>query len=316
MPDIVDWYISGKQFALARVIATWGSSPRRPGAAMIISAAGEVHGSVSGGCVESEVMEAAQHVLATGIPQRLEFGIADETAWSQGLSCGGKLSVWVEPFTPERWGGVLEPWQEALAANHRITLHTPLRANELPFVRPSGSTAILEEAGKAIFVQDFPPQNRVLLFGAGHVTLPLVKILNVMGMTCVVIDPRSVFTQKERFGDAEAKILTAWPQEVAAELNMGPSDFVVLLTHNPKIDDPALTLALNGNVAYIGALGSRKTQAKRRQRFLEKGFSAAQLDRIHGPVGLDLGGGRSPEEIALSIAAQIVQVQNIRSAPM
>lgn len=316
IPQIKSWVAAGKSFALARVLSTWGSSPRRPGAAMIISAEGEVHGSVSGGCVESAVIEEALQVLQTGKGKRLEYGIEDETAWSVGLSCGGQLSVWVEPFWSATEGGaaVWDDLLSAMAAKQPAVIMTVLEPDEEPVLwpHPEESTGEFEVEGVEVFIHVFPVPPRVILLGAGHVTVPLLQYLEVLGMNCLVIDPREVFTQRERFGEVSAEILTGWPQELFPTLDIGPTDYIVLLTHDSRIDDPALSFVLRKEVAYIGALGSRKSHKARRLRLLQAGFSDAEIDQIHAPIGLNIG-GRSPEEIAMSIAAEIVSVRNGKS---
>lgn len=341
LPEMLKWVQEGKRFALARVIQTWGSAPRGVGSAMLVGPAMEVAGSVSGGCIEGEVIQAGLAVLETGRPRRLDFGVSDELAWSVGLSCGGRVSVWVErfPLFSDRPDdrGLGEQLLEALQSNQpmvwisrldpeksdQVLLFPERREAKAPEgMDPLLSTALeayerrestlRELAGELYFFQVLPRREKLLVVGAGHITIPLVQFARALDFEVVVIDPRQVFANPERFPTAPDRLLNRWPQEVLPEVGLDADTYAVLLTHDPKIDDPALHLLLRSPVAYIGALGSRKTHQKRVQRLAEAGFSREEIERIHGPAGLDID-ARTPEEIALSILAQIVQTRRRRA---
>ena len=341
--DILAWEGEGRPFALARVIETWGSSPRPVGAAMIVGRQMEVAGSVSGGCIEGAVITEAGQVLADGSPRRLHYGVSDETAWSVGLTCGGQVSVLVERHPGQAGGGspgVWEALRRRLEANRPAVLLTRLAPGEGPhlLVDPEAgevaagdwgetSPAALEAAvsafsrresdvveieSEAVFVQVFPRRDRLLVVGASHICIPLVRLAKVLDLETVVIDPREVFARPERFPEAPSRLERVWPARFFEDWSVDESTFAVLLTHDPKIDDEALHHLLRSPAAYIGALGSRRSHAKRVERLREAGFDDGEIARIHGPVGLDIG-AESPEEIALSILAEVVAVR--RGAP-
>lgn len=328
------WRKAGRRFALARVLATWGSAPRQPGAAMLISEDGKVMGSVSSGCVESDLIDKALEVLRTGQPRKIEYGVPDEKAWSVGLSCGGQLTVWVEPFwgthLPIVWNAVLE--HDRRNASGMLVCPLGLHGGEVSYLDAesqvfgslpfgvdglkaatkdwrAGQSGIVKLEGEEVFVQRLRQRSRVIILGAGQIAIALVRLLEILGLEIVVIDPRAIFTDQDRFGMSRATILTAWPQEIFPSMDFGREDYIVLLTHDPRIDDAAIQHVLRKPVAYIGALGSHKSHAKRKERLLGLGFSEEEIGRIKAPIGLKLG-GLSPEEIALSIAAEIVQVRN------
>ncbi|HEY0866864.1 MAG TPA: XdhC family protein [Fimbriimonas sp.] len=294
------WSAEGRRFALATVIDTWGSSPRPTGSVMAVRDDGLVCGSVSGGCVEGAVIQEAMAALKDGRPRRLKFGAADaQTLWEVGLACGGGIEVFVEP-DPDRQKPHL--WQEIVAQirnNERCAVTIDLATGErLNGIEPAPDR----------FVQEFPPRERLLIFGASHIAVPLVGLAKTLGFESVLADPRSQLLVLERFPVPPDRTLPMWPDEALRQVDLTPDTFAVVLSHDPKIDDAALAILLRSPVAYIGALGSRTTQAKRRQDLAALGFTEEELDRIHGPVGLEIGAA-TPEEIALSIAAQIVQVR-------
>ena len=341
--DILAWEGEGRPFVLARVIETWGSSPRPVGAAMIVGGQMEVAGSVSGGCIEGAVITAAGQVLADGAPRRLHYGVSDETAWSVGLTCGGQVSVFVERHPGQAGGGspgVWEALRARLEANRPAVLLTRLDSTERPHllvdpetgevaagdwgtVSPAAVEAavsafskresdVVEIGSESVFVQVFPRRDRLLVVGASHICIPLVRLARVLDLETVVIDPREVFARPERFPEAPSRLEHTWPGRFFEDWPVDESTFAVLLTHDPKIDDEALHHLLRSPAAYIGALGSRRSHAKRVERLREAGFDDGEIGRIRGPVGLDIG-AESPEEIALSILAEVVAVR--RGAP-
>ncbi len=331
---VVEWTREGRKFALARVIKTWGSAPRSAGAAMIVGEDMEVAGSVSGGCIEGAVIEEAQRVLESGEARQLSYGVDDEKAWSVGLSCGGEVQVLVEKhlaFAEEKARSIWRALEQAVEGNQPAILLTRLQpaAEAHLLVYPDGGVVgdwgaqrekavevalesyagrknqVAELGEEAVFVQVFPRRDQLLIIGAGHITIPLVQFANPLGFETSVIDPRRVFASIERFAVAPHQLFSEWPGEVLSGLDLTDDSYAVLLTHDPKIDDEALHVLLQTPVAYIGALGSRKTHAKRVERLREAGFSTAEIERIKGPAGLDIR-AKTPAEIALSIMAEIV----------
>ncbi len=336
--EITDWTTQGETIALATVIQTWGSSPRGVGANMAITGGGEITGSVSGGCVEGAVAEAGLTVLKTGLPQLLSFGVADATAWEVGLSCGGSISVFVRPLNSE----LIPLWQRAKQNGESIALATvlhgpkPLLGKELALLEDGSvhgainseldhqiidltqnaltsgkpKRVQLETNSIEIFINVEQASPTLVIVGGGHIAIPLVDYAKTLGYLSIVIDPRRMFATQSRFPHAD-RLIQSWPNKAFAEITINTSTAIAVLTHDPKIDDPALKIALKSKAFYIGVLGSKKTHRARRQRLLDAEMSAAEIDRLHAPIGLDLG-GRSPEEIALAIMAEIVEARNKR----
>jgi Xanthine and CO dehydrogenases maturation factor, XdhC/CoxF family len=276
-----DWHAAGTACALATVTRVTGSAPRQPGSKLAISADGAIAGSVSGGCVEGDVVEQALGVLRDGQPRLLHYGISDEMAMNVGLMCGGEIDVLIEPFDD----ALVE---FATAAEQGQTLERALPLTD--------------------FTDHVAPPPRLWVVGAGHIAEHVVAVGARAGFAPVVIDPRRLFAQQDRFADADVRVV--WPDVAFAEVRLGPSDYVVVLSHDPKIDEPALTAALRGGPAYVGAIGSRKAQADRRGRLLAAGVTGEQLARLHAPIGLNLG-GRDPGEIAVAIVAELVSVRHL-----
>ncbi|WP_170528400.1 XdhC family protein [Ruegeria arenilitoris] len=304
------WFREGRGAVLATVVETWGSAPRKVGAQLVIAGDGRIEGSVSGGCVEGAVIVEALEAIEEGEARLLEFGVSDEDAFAVGLACGGTIRVLVEPV-----GAVLpEPMlAELVAARARRepvayevnveTGHRALRRNAYAD-RLRMDRSGFEEDGQT-FVAVHNPPLRLIVVGAVHIAQALVPMARIAGYDPIIIDPREAFASKSRFPGE--KLLTDWPDEAVASIGLDARTAVVLLTHDPKLDDPALQAALNSDVFYIGALGSSRTHAKRVQRMTEAGFSAEQLQRIHGPIGLDIGAA-GPAEIAVAIIAQMTAV--------
>lgn len=336
LADIDRWREAGEKVALATVVKVWGSAPRPPGAKMAVSASGQVAGSVSGGCVEGAVVEAALEVLADGVPRLLRFGVSDETAWSVGLSCGGEIEVFVEPWPDEpeaplaaaaarvrgnRLCGLATLLGQSPGAHLHLTadgpgagsLGTPERDGALhtqsrDLLLSLRSTRIDLADGSEVFVDVVPPPRKLVIVGAVHTAVALVSLARTLGFLTLVVDPRGIFASPERFAHAD-RLIAAWPQDAFLEIGLDEATAVAALSHDLKLDVPALKLALASPAPYVGALGSKKTHAKRLAALREAGIDEADLARIHSPIGLDLG-GRSPEEIALSILAEIVAVLN------
>jgi xanthine dehydrogenase accessory factor len=339
LSDIDQWRAEADTpIALATVIETWGSAPRKVGAKMVVRPDGAMAGSVSGGCVEGAVVEAANETLAGGRPQLLEFGVADETAWEVGLACGGHIKVWVEPLDT-----AVYPFIRQLITNEQagacVTILTgpdELVGRKIAFDadgRSVGNLGIkkLEEAARAAvqqtnhsrrveltvdsgqltgdrlaaFVDVYRPAPTLVMVGGVHIAVALTSIAKTLGYRTVVVDPRRAFGSQARFPHVD-ELIQAWPEKAFSQIELTRDTAVALLTHDPKIDDPALHIVLKSNAFYVGALGSNKTHAKRKQRLSDHGFDTATIDRIHGPIGLDIGAD-NPEEIALAVMAQIVK---------
>jgi xanthine dehydrogenase accessory factor len=280
---------------------------------------------VSGGCVEAEVITAAAEIIASGQPRALEYGVEDDKAWSVGLACGGAIRIFVEKAGHSP--GALSRLVDAVQARQRVALVTHLQtgahsiayspADVGPDLAPAlenafrhgRSTAVDGRDGES-FINVFNPTVRLIIVGAVHVAQPLVPMARALGYDVVVVDPRAAFATEQRFGDVE--IVRDWPDEALLRIGIDGHTALIALTHDPKIDDPALIAALGSDAFYVGALGSRKTHAKRVERLLQAGVSGAAIERIHAPIGLDIGAQGAPE-IAVSIIAEITAVQRGKS---
>ena len=342
LADLARWRQENKTIALATLVGIRGSAPRLPGARLAVTRDLLMSGSVSGGCVENAVMEQAMQVLDSGEPEIVNFGISDEQGFEVGLSCGGTIEVLIEPFPREPiWDSV----QDAVTAARPAALAIGLEPVELRGCK----LAVLEDAATAgsihselddeivaaakrllptggsrsltlpwrqmqarVFIESFPPPFQLYIVGATHAAIHLCRMASQVGFRVTVIDARGIFANSDRFPEAE-EVIHAWPQEVLSEALLDPYAYLVTLTHDFKIDTPALACGLRSQARYIGALGSRTTHARRLERMRDQGFSEADLARLHAPIGLDLG-GRGPEEIALSILAEMLAVRNGRSA--
>ena len=346
------WLAAGRKVALATVARTWGSSPRPAGSKLAVDDAAEFVGSVSGGCIEGAVIQEALEVMATGGSRVLSFGVSDETAWEVGLACGGKIEVLVEAVVPDPGGaggvpggvpqgvpqGVIEDVLAARRARRAVVLATPLAggghrvlgvgaagpgeaaaravaegaglADAAAEVARRDQAEVVEAAGKPVLLEPHLAPLRLVIVGAVHVAQPLAEMAALAGFAVTIVDPRRAFATAARFpGQA---LVVGWPDAAVTELAPDARTAVVTLTHDPKLDDPALVAALGTPAFYVGCLGSTRTHAARRTRLGERGVAAAALDRLHGPIGLRIG-ARTPAEIAVSILAEIVAA--LRGAP-
>lgn len=311
----LDWHRAGKGAALATVVETWGSAPRQAGCQLAVSGLGEMVGSVSGGCVEGAVVAEAIEALGDRMPRLLTFGVSDETAFAVGLACGGTIRVLVEPVG-DGAAALSEPMLallvKARADGRALAVATGTTDWHRALVTPGQDTAVdarlradrsgMEEDGRFVAVHN--PPLRLIVVGAVHIAQPLLTIGRECGYACTLIDPRAAFGSAGRFPGET--ILDDWPDEALAALAPDARTAIVTLTHDPKLDDPAIRVALQSGAFYLGCLGSRKTHARRLERLTDAGFTAEDIARIHAPVGLDIG-ARSPAEIAVSIMAQITQ---------
>lgn len=293
-----DWRAAGHGVAIATVIETWGSAPRRRGSHAIIRDDGLMVGSVSGGCVEGDVLVAAQDLIAGGGgARRLDYGVADATAWQVGLPCGGRISVLVQTVDADHFPpALLGEIRAARAGGRSAVVSTDLA---------SGRSVAGDAAGGDRFVRDYPPPLRLMVVGAAHVARSLVPMARLLGYTPLIVDPRDGFARSA--AQDGLVVDPRFPDEALAEWKPDAASAVVTLSHDPKIDDPALIAALNSPAFYIAALGSRRTQAARRERLAALGFGSDALARIHGPAGLPIGAA-DPPEIALSILSQATAV--------
>ena len=318
MPEVKAWLDSGDPVAVATVISTWGSAPRPVGSRMAISQSGKIAGSVSGGCLEGEVFEQAQAILKGKPATVFHYGVSDDLAWTVGLSCGGEVDVLIEPLAQ-----VHRDLMTALEAERPVVLKTDV--GKRPGVRALLTPAdpevpeLLDRENPVrhdgVFLEPFPRPPELYIFGGSHVAIPLTRLASAIGFRVMVVDARSKFAGRDRFPEAR-RVIHAWPDEVLKDLPMDGSTYVVILTHDPKFDDPTITAALRGRPRYIGAIGSKKTHRDRVARLTAAGVSPIEIQRVHAPIGLDLG-AQTAEETALAILAQMVAVRHgKRGGPM
>ncbi|MBE1284785.1 MAG: XdhC/CoxI family protein [Rhodobacteraceae bacterium] len=310
-PEIaLDWHRAGTGAALATVVQTWGSAPRRVGSQLVVGGDGRIEGSVSGGCVEGAVVVEALEALEDGEHRMLEFGVSDEDAFAVGLACGGTIKVMVEPVGTAMPEDLLAELVAAraervpLAYEVHLTDGTRRLLHEGHAQRMRLDRSGLEEDGET-FVGIHNPPLRLIVVGAVHIAQALVPMARIAGYDPVIVDPREAFASQERFPGET--LIHDWPDDAVAQIGLDARTALVLLTHDPKLDDPALEAALGANCFYIGALGSTRTHAKRVARMQEAGFTEAQIARIHGPIGMDIGAA-GPAEIAVSILGEMTAV--------
>ncbi|MBT2869928.1 MULTISPECIES: XdhC family protein [Streptomyces] len=343
LPVLGRWYAAGAPFGLATVVGVSRSAPRDPGAAMAVGPDDEVVGSVSGGCVEGAVFELAREVVADGEARLETFGYSDQDAFAVGLTCGGEITLLVRPVTPEldpafgevtasvaagepvtvatvtsgpaRRGATLAVWPDRVAgtlgtAGLDVAVTADARgglalgATGLRHYGPEGQR---REDAVEVFLQSFAPPPRMLVFGAIDYAGAVARIGVFLGYRVTVCDARPVFATARRFPE-EAEVVVEWPHRYLADTDTDDRTVICVLTHDPKFDVPLLTEALRRPAAYIGAMGSRRTHEDRAARLREAGLTEAELSRLRSPVGLDLG-ARTPEEVAVSVAAEIVALR-------
>ena len=314
LQELDRWRAAGDRIAIATVVATRRSAPRPIGSKLAVSEGGELAGSVSGGCVESEVVEAAHEVLAGGEPRLLTFGISDDLALSVGLPCGGEIDVWVSEPDPELLGRLADVARE----ERRAVVFTDLDDGTQRLVLDGddpvaddlirgGHSKVVELQGRRVFADVFGPPPRLLVYGAVDTADALCAAARGLGWHTIVADARGRFATRERLPNAH-EVIVAWPEETLAQVQPDHATAVVVLTHDDKFDIPMLVGTLTTDAYYIGALGSRRNQKRRRERLLEAGVDESALDRISGPAGLDIG-AHTPAETALSMLAEIMAVR-------
>lgn len=338
--EIAPWYESGATFALATVTRTWSSAPRPVGAAMAVSLSGEVIGSVSGGCVEAAIHDEALEVLKTRAPRSLTYGVSDDNAFSVGLTCGGTIELFIQVIDKESFPNfalILTALKEdkaiaiatvidgpaALGARlvfDATAVHGSLNSAGLDYsvredgrgLLSSGDTRTLKLGSNgermkdelSIFIESYAPAPRMIIFGAIDFAGAVARVGKFLGYHVTVCDARALFTTKKRFPDAD-EVVVDWPHRYLAKIDVDERTVICVLTHDPKFDVPVLEIALRSKAGYIGAMGSRRTHADRWQRLRAIGVSEAELARLRSPIGLDIG-PRTPEETAISIAAEII----------
>ncbi|HLQ32893.1 MAG TPA: XdhC/CoxI family protein [Chloroflexota bacterium] len=323
-PQLRIWQQQGKRFAMATLVKVDRSAPKPPGSVMAVCEDGTVAGSVSGGCVESALHEEALGVIQSGAPKTVTYGISDTEGWNVGLACGGQLHLFVD--RPELPAGLLE----AIEGSEPVALATVVSgetAGRRTLIRPDDQSQTADPVGADaqillakqatelrsypegdVFIQTFAPAAEMYVFGAVDFSAAMTRMGKFLGYHVIVIDPRAVFATKERFPDAD-QVVVDWPDKFLARAAIGPSTAMIILTHDPKFDIPALLHALKTDAGYIGAMGAKRTNEERFRKLREAGCSEEQLARIHAPIGLDIG-GKSPEETAVSIAAEIIALRN------
>jgi xanthine dehydrogenase accessory factor len=284
--------------ALATVVATRRSAPRPVGSKLVVFESGRLHGSVSGGCVESDVAEQAKEVIAGGEPRLLTYGITDDQAWGIGLPCGGEIDVFIQRLE----GELPQDGDEA-----RLTVLEGPRAGQQWLADIEGPSRVLDLDGEKVFAEVPAVRPRLVVVGATDTAEELCRAAGALGWGTAVVDPRPGLVTRERLPSPD-ELVVAWPDEGLERLELNGDTAVVVLTHEERLDVPALTTALAGEPFYVGAIGSRRTQAKRRERLLEAGLSEERLDGLAGPAGLDLGAD-TPAETAVSILAEVLAVR-------
>jgi len=331
-PQLREWANVGERFALATVVEASRPSPRGIGSALAVSADGtRFIGSVSAGCVENEVIQAAVACLQDGQARWLSFGPENGFPWEIALSCGGRIRVRVEPYaglsnaeTDAALKRLLDERRTGLLLSYRGK-HCLIDENGIAGEAQEMPAALIDQAesclkkgegtveidweGEPALLRVLSRPKRLFVIGAAHIAIHLVGFARSLGFETIVIDPREVYARAERFPSLPNRLLAEWPKQALEGYGIGPDDCVAAMTHDPKIDDEALARFLSTDCGYIGALGSRRSHAARLKRLSKMGFDEAELSRIHGPIGLDIG-SETPAEIALSVVAEIVKIRN------
>ncbi|MBV8171814.1 MAG: XdhC family protein [Candidatus Eremiobacteraeota bacterium] len=345
MKDVLEtierWRANGEPFALATVIKVDGSAPRDEGATMLVSASGAIAGSVSGGCVEGAVADEARGVLASGTPKIVRYGINKNMMWDVGLSCGGAIEVYIRPFEgqalpaeitrpivlcmvvrgPSHVGAVRvveanaggngsAPRDGSQASTGDAALDAAIDAAAAAAFARGTATAVTVGAHD-VFLLPLLPDPRLIIVGAVHIAVALCDLAARSGFAVTVVDPRERLNNRARF-PAARRLAVGWPEDELPALAPDENTYVAVLTHDEKFDDPTLAYVLTRAVRYVGAIGSRKTQAMRRKRLEQTGFSAGVIDTVHAPVGLDIG-AQTPEEIAVAILAEMIAAKYERA---
>ena len=342
--EIQKWSKAGKSIAIATIVKANGNPLRPLGSKMAVTTEGQIAGSVTGGCIEGAVYEEAQEVIRSGAPKLVHYGLtSNQTPWEIGLSCGSSLDVLIEPCHSLVWQQVEQPILDALqqktllacatlisgdglgakllvwpdgrtqgSLGSQILDQAALEAVQAQLASQDASNAVLQIAGQEaeIFIDVFIPPARLIIIGAVHIAIPLVTLAKKLGYVTIVVDPRKAFATRERFPDADELILE-WPSDALEKLKPDLGTAVAAVSHDEKFDNPALAIALKSPAKYVGVLGNRRKIPNRLDALRELGVSEEELQKLHAPIGLDLGSVQ-PEEIALSVLAEIVAVRHGR----
>ena len=301
------WLKDKRKIALATVISTWGSSPRPVGGQMAIDQNGEIIGSVSGGCIEGAVITEGIKSLSDGKTRVKDYGISNDMAWEVGLACGGELKVLIQPLQIEDKiiFSIVESIRKREVIKLKINTKSGLRTIDKSISQQSSSfNQLMNE-----FIHIIYPKPRLFIIGAVHIAQELVKLATIADFEITLIDPRDHFATKKRFPNCQ--IINDWPDNALSKFKFDKATHLVTLTHDPKIDDPALIYSLKENIGYVGSLGSKKTHQKRCERLSLLGFNQNDLNKIHGPIGLDIK-AKNPAEIAISILGEIIQFRRAK----
>ena len=308
LPALARWHADGRRAAFATVVERRGSAPRDPGASLALNDLGEIAGSVTGGCVEPDVIREAEEVLAGGPARLREYGIADDAAFEVGLACGGTVGILVAPLDLE----LVPELERAVAADRPVALAVTAAGERIGTQRlytgpllDAGESALAKVDGEIVFVHALAPRPALYIFGAIDHAAALARVGKLLGYRVTVCDPRAAFVTRERFPEAD-ELVVDWPDRFLGSAPVDERTAVCVLTHDAKFDVPALVAALATPAGYIGAMGSRTTTADREERLRAEGVGDAGLGRIHAPIGLAIG-ARSPEEVAVAIGAEIVE---------
>lgn len=341
LDELMSAYTAGQPVAMATVVRTWRSAPRPAGASMLVTTSGEAVGSVSGGCVEGALYDLGQEILTTGEPVLQTYGVSDDDAFAVGLSCGGILDILVERVDATTWPE-LPAIADSIANEQPVAVATIVRGDhgvgrhlviwhdrvegslgterlddtvrdDARGMLAAGTTGFLhygqegERMGEGldVFVASYAPPAQMFVFGAIDFSAALVNVGKVLGYRVTVCDARPIFATTKRFPNAD-EVVVDWPHRWLEKQHVDERTVIAVLTHDPKFDVPALKVALATNAGYVGAMGSRRTHENRLARLREAGVPEEQIAKLHSPIGLDLG-ARTPEETAISIAAEIVQ---------
>lgn len=337
--DIKKWKNQNKAVAIATIVKANGSPMRPIGSKMAVTTDQQITGSVTGGCIEGAVYEEAQEVLSNGKPKTVRYGVAnDQTPWEIGLSCGSSLDVFIESLQSSTWQTHFSTLQQNLVENQLLAVVTLLTGEDTgakllvwpdgrtqgslgsPELEKSGLKAAMQQINtrdpKAVklseeaevFIDIFLPPSRLIIVGAVHIAIPMVGLARTLGFRTLVVDPRKAYANRERFPDAD-ELIIEWPSDAIEKLNPDQGTFIAVVSHDDKLDNPALAEALKSQAAYVGVLGTKRNVPKRLDALRELGVSEDQLKRLHAPIGLEIGAVQ-PEEIALSVLADIIAVHH------
>ncbi len=301
LTPLCTWLIEKKKVALATVISTWGSSPRPVGGQMAIDSNGKIIGSVSGGCIEGAVITEGINSINDGKTRVKDYGITNDMAWEVGLACGGELKVLIQPLEVE--DDIVFYIVEKIKKRELIKIKINCLTGSRTIDNSITNQISYYDKLKNEFIHIIDPKPRLFIVGAVHIAQSLISLARTADFEIILIDPREHFATQERFPNCN--ILNQWPDEALSSFILDQATHLVTLTHDPKIDDPALIYTIKKNIGYIGSLGSKKTHQKRCERLLNQGFTQNDLSKVHGPIGLDIR-AKTPAEIAISIMAEII----------